>query len=307
MAAVRFVWTTGPGPDESPTIATDGAIAFLNSRWRNTLEAHDLSNQSTRTLLTHTPYLWGPSVSPDGRQVAFSRGEVDGTWHIWSVPFDGGSARQLAATDAGEVYPRWGPDGTYVLFNSWSAPRRIGRVPAEGGAATMLTFAGDAAASFADIAPGGTRIAFSRPEPQGERIYVASIRGGATNLLTPSPGAIPRWSPDGSLIAFASDRGYSGGIVVIHADGSGERRLTTDGGWPVWWPDGRQLGYLAIGPDGNQQIRLVELDGSASPRTLSIKLNGTNHPFAVTPDGRSIVVSNALHVSDEIWLVEPKR
>jgi Tol biopolymer transport system component len=56
--------TTGAGPDEAPTIAAGGAIAFVNSRWRNSLEAHDLLTGTTRTLVVHMPFLWGPSVSP---------------------------------------------------------------------------------------------------------------------------------------------------------------------------------------------------------------------------------------------------
>jgi eukaryotic-like serine/threonine-protein kinase len=61
--------TTGSGSDESPSIAEDGTIAFVNSRWRNTLEVHDLSSGSTRMLLTHTPFLWAPAISPSGRQI----------------------------------------------------------------------------------------------------------------------------------------------------------------------------------------------------------------------------------------------
>ncbi len=299
--------TTGSGPDESPTIARDGAIAFVNSRWRSTIEAHDLSGRPPRVLVTHTPFVWGPSVSPDGREVAFSRGEVDGTWHIWAIPFEGGAARQLASTEAGEVYPRWSPDGSFLLFNTWTAPRRIGRVPSHGGAPTMLSFDGNEPVSFADVSPDGGRLAFSRAEKQGERIYTAPIDGGQPKQLTASTGAVPRWSPDGSSIAFAANRGFAGGISVVRSDGSGERRLTTEGGWPVWWPDGRQIGYLAVGASGNQEIRVVGVEGG-SPQTLtSVKLLGTNHPFAITRDGRTIVVSNGVHVSDEIWLLEPKR
>jgi Tol biopolymer transport system component len=302
--------TTGAGPDEAPTIAADGTIAFVNSRWRNSLEAHDLAGGATRTLAVHAPFLWGPAISPDGREVAFSQGEADGSWHIWSVPFDGGQARQLASTEAGEVYPRWSSDGSYVLFNTWTEPRRLGRVSAHGGALsapTLLSFNGEGTAAFADIAPDGRRIAFSRAESSGERVYVGSADGGASARLTPSPAAIPRWSPDGSWIAFAGTRSFSGGIFVVRADGTAERRLTAEGGWPVWWPDGRQIGYLAIGPGGDQQIRVTTIDGG-EPRTISgINLLGTNHPFAITHDGRTIVVTNAVHLSDEIWLLEPKK
>jgi TolB protein len=243
-------------------------------------------------------------VSPDGREIAFSRSEEDGAWHIWTIDVAGGSPRRLTAGEAGEVYSRYSPDGASVWFHTWIAPRRIGRVPSHGGPLQMVDVPGDQ--SFGDLSPDGKTLAFTRADADSERVYLASVTGQNVRALTRSPGTVPRWSPDGSLIAYAGDRAYSGGIFLIRPDGTSQRRLTSEGGWPVWWPGGRELGYLAVGADGNQEIRVASLDGST--RTLtSIRLNGTNHPFAVFPDGKRIVASNAVHVSDEIWLLEPGR
>ena len=74
----------------------------------------------------------------------------------------------------------------------------------------------------------------------------------------------------------------------------------------MWWPDGRQVGYLAVGPRGDQELRVIPVAGGA-PRTLPIRLVGTNHPFAITPDGRTLIGTNAAHVSDEIWMLEFRR
>ena len=106
--------TAGPGPDTAPTVAADGTIAFVNSRWRNTLDLHSLDGGAPRTLTTHAPFLWAPSFSPDGTEVAFSRSEVDGAWHVWTVPSQGGTPRRLTETTSGEVYPRYAPDGSFV-------------------------------------------------------------------------------------------------------------------------------------------------------------------------------------------------
>ena len=163
----------------------------------------------------------------------------------------------------------------------------------------------DQGEGFGALSPDGQTLAFTRADAATERVYLAPARGGDARLLSASAGAVPRWSPDGKQIAFAANRGYSGGIFVISPDGRGERRLTIDGGWPVWWPDGRQLAYLTLGPQGNQ-VRVVSLDGAT--RLLgSIKLGGSNHPFAVFPDGKRIAGTNAVHVSDEIWLLEPRK
>jgi serine/threonine protein kinase/Tol biopolymer transport system component len=301
-ALVRL--TTGAGPDLAPSVAADGTVAYVSSRWRNTIDVHGVRDGASRTLVTHSPFLWGPTFSPDGKSVAFSRSEVDGSWHIWTIPIDGGAPKRLTETSRGEVYPRYARDGSAVLFHTWGTPRRIGRASVEGGSVRMLSF-GDASDAFPDLSPDD-QIAFTRTDRDAERIYVAAANEGRARLLSATPGAVPKWSPDGRMLAFAANRGYQGGIFLIGADGANQRRLTASGGWPVWWPDGKQIGYLTVGKNGGQEIQIVPLTGGA-PRPLGgIRFNGTNHLFDVSPDGSMVVSSNALHVSDEIWLLEPR-
>jgi Tol biopolymer transport system component/tRNA A-37 threonylcarbamoyl transferase component Bud32 len=301
-APVRL--TAGAGPDTGPTVASDGTIAFINSRWRNTLNIHALTGGASRILTTHSPFMWGPAFSPDGNEVAFSRSEVDGSWHIWSMPVSGGTPKQLTDTPDGEVYSRYSRDGSVLVFHTWRTPRRIGRIPRSGGAPVMLGF-GDASDAYPDLSPDGQSIAFTRTDRNAERIYVAPSSGGTARLLTESPGAVARWSPDGESIAFGANRGYYGGIFVVNADGRNLRRLTTAGGWPVWWPGGSQIGFIVVGRSGDQEIQIVSAAGG-SPRSLTnITFSGSNHLFDVSPDGKMIAATNAVHVSDEIWLLEP--
>jgi len=299
--------TTGTGPDESPSAAADGSVAFLNSRWRYALVAYDQATGATRPILTRSSLIWAPAFSPDGGTLAFSQGEADGSWHIWVVPAEGGDARQLTAGEQGELYPRFTPDGSAILYHTWSAPRRVWRIPVAGGPATALTAAADPDELFADPSPDGQWMAFVRPEGESERVYVARADGSEARLLTSSAATVPRWSPDSRWIAFSSERGYAGGIFVIRPDGTGERRLTQRGGWPVWWPDGSRLGYLGIGPDGNQQIFVVALEGGPSRPVESLRFEGVNFPFDVSPGGQHLATSSNAHLSDEIWLLQPRR
>jgi Tol biopolymer transport system component/tRNA A-37 threonylcarbamoyl transferase component Bud32 len=300
-APVRL--TAGPGPDAGPTVAANGTIAFINSRWRNTLNLYSLAGGAARTLTTHSPFMWGPVFSPDGSDIAFSRSEVDGSWHIWRLPASGGTPQRLTDTADGEVYPRYSHDGSVIVFHTWGTPRRIGRVARAGGAPVMLTF-GDTSDGYPDLSRDGQSIAFTRIDPTAERIYVAPAAGGAARLLTESPGAVPKWSPDGKRLAFAANRGYFGGIFVANADGNNVRRLTAAGGWPVWWPDGTQIAFIVTGRNGDQEIQTVPVAGG-SPRPLTgITFSGSNHLFDISPDGTMLVTTNAVHVSDEIWLVE---
>jgi Tol biopolymer transport system component len=299
-APVRL--TTGPGPDTGPSVAADGTIAFINSRWRNTVEIHGLGGDPPRTLTTHSPFLWAPVFSPDSKEVAFSRSEVDGSWHIWTVPAGGGVPRRLTSSGAGEVYPRYSPDGRFVWFHTWQTPRRIGRVSRESGTVDLLTFGGSDA--FPALSPDGAQIVMTRTDADAERLYVAPSGGGAARLLTATPGAVAQWSPDGKRIVFAGNRGYSGGIFLLDIAANRESRLVNTGGWPVWHPNGLEVAYLAVGRSGHQEIHTVAARGGPSRQLGQWRFSGTNHPFAISPDGTAIVASNSRHVSDEVWLLE---
>jgi TolB protein len=296
--------TTGPGPDDTPTVDRHGRLAFANSRWRNELVVRDLRTGASRVLARHTPYLWGPAFSPDGREVAFSRSEVDGSWHVWVGPAEGGEPRQLTRSDQGELYARWTPDGTSILYQNWGAPRRIWRLPRAGGPPEAVTPAG-LEASYPDVSPDGRTLAFVAMQENEERLFVMPMDGSeAPRRLRPGPGTVPRWSPDGRWIAFSPDRGYLGGVLVVRADGTGERRLAAQGGWPVWWPDGERLAYVTIRGDLNQRIETVRLDGSAGQGPLGIRFSGSNHPFDISRDGGLLATTDSVHVSSEIWVAE---
>ena len=146
--------TTGPGPDTDATVTTTGQVAFINSRWRNALQLHGIDGNTAKTLVTHSPFLWSPAFSPDGREIAFSRSEVDGSWHIWSVPVEGGTAKRLTASDAGEVYPRYAPDGASLLFYTWGRRGTLAGCHARVDAPEMLAFGGSNDA-FPDLSPDG--------------------------------------------------------------------------------------------------------------------------------------------------------
>jgi Tol biopolymer transport system component len=57
------------------------------------------------------------------------------------------------------------------------------------------------------------------------------------------PSIAPAWSPDGKRIAFART---GVGIISMNVDGTGQRRLTTNGrdGFPAWSPDGKQIAFV---------------------------------------------------------------
>jgi len=68
-------------------------------------------------------------------------------------------------------------------------------------------------------------------------------------LTTNSAGDFgPSWSPDGSKIAFWSDRDGNSDIYVMNADGSEQTRLTDNSASdqePAWSPDGRRVAFVS--------------------------------------------------------------
>jgi Tol biopolymer transport system component len=151
--------------------------------------------------------------------------------------------------------------------------------------------------------PDGSKIAFvsSRlvEDPPGVGwldIYVMNSDGSnQTNLTNNSIGdGDPCWSPDGSKIAFYSDReGFPYlRIYVMNSDGSNQTKLTNnpaDDMGPSWSPDGSKMAFFS-NRDGNYEIYVMNSDGTN-------QVNLTNNPFddeepSWSPDGSKIAFTS---------------
>jgi hypothetical protein len=100
-------------------------------------------------------------------------------------------------------------------------------------------------------------------------IWVANADGSNATQLTSSPGLdrSPSWSPDGTKIAFASERNGLSEIFVMNADGSDQRQLTFNAArdrTTAWTADGKQIVY----DKEFSEIYLVNADGSGGERKL---------------------------------------
>ncbi|NND96300.1 MAG: DUF4347 domain-containing protein, partial [Pirellulaceae bacterium] len=128
---------------------------------------------------------------------------------------------------------------------------------------------------------------------------------GETNL-TSDPGSDddPAWSPDGSQVAFSSNRTGASEIYTMDADGSNVTRLTFDGAsaaQPSWSPDGTQLVFQTT-RDGNEEIYKINSDGTGLTRLtndLAIDMQAE-----WSPDGTKIVFRAERDGDREIFVMD---
>jgi len=148
-----------------------------------------------------------------------------------------------------------------------------------------------------DLSPDGSTLAF---DLLGD-IYLMPASGGIARAITKGPAidGHPRFSPDGKLIAFSSDRSGIDNIWLMNADGKDPRALTTEKDSYVrsaaWSPDGRFV--IARKEEGKRGgIPPVELwlfhvyGGSGIKVTSSDDLSNAAGPL-FSPDGRYIYFS----------------
>jgi eukaryotic-like serine/threonine-protein kinase len=297
--------TTGPGPDSTPSLARDGTLAFMNSRTRTVLLLYDMASAQTKILLTESGILWAPVFSPDDHEIAYSRGEPDGAWHLWLVNADGTAVKQLTSGQLLEIYPRYAPHGE-IFYSTWGPePLSIGFISQARGPAHLFEPHSTTSDSYADISLDGKWAVFVRTENKLSHLYVRTADGkGEAKRVGNIEGAVPRWSPDGKWIAFSLNRGFSSGAFIVHPDGTGLKRIADSGGWPVWWPDGSRIGLQTVGPDGNAQFTVIALASGQSYVLPGLHFDGINYPFDVSHDGKRLVTTNTVDESQEIWLLQ---
>ncbi|MFO7894499.1 MAG: hypothetical protein R6U63_12255 [Longimicrobiales bacterium] len=165
------------------------------------------------------------------------------------------------------------------------------------------------------LSPGGDRVVFDTDRVDCYNVWVMDVDGSALTQLTGGPtercNEAPRWSPDGSMIAFTSSRESierSWEVYVMNADGSGQVNVSDNVGleesssdWPHGWsPDGRIV-FHSFRSDTPPATYLVDPDGTdlepmfASP--------GPYDPFW-SPDGERVAYVHAQAGDRDIWVMD---
>jgi len=246
--------------------------------------------------LLNIPRLADPQVSPDGRDVVYTRADAD--WkagrriaHVWRARIDGSAEpAQMTSGSAveGETGPRWAPDGKTIAFIARRGDDEFAQIyllPAAGGEARRLT-AHASAVSDLNWTPDGAAIYFKAANPRTaddrarERmrddvyaydenytqthIWKAAIDSKADTRITDGDFSVTTFSlsEDGRKIVYLRQptpllgSGDESEVWVANADGTGALQLTKNAA---------QETNAALSPDNSQVLFLAQANAAFEP------------------------------------------
>jgi Tol biopolymer transport system component len=236
--------------------------------------------------------------APDGEWVVYrdsTRGiNVDD--ELFIARADGTGKRNLTRNPANDWGPDWSPDGSTIVFNSDRDGGAIRGYTIDVDGSNLRRLPIEGWVEYPSFSPDGSRIVYEGAVGSNYEVFVADIETGKRTQLTRAPGndGWPVWSPDGSTIAFTSERddcefappdqecwttgepGEHRSIYLVDPDGSNLRRVMTDHGqFLAWSPDGE---YLLV---SGHSLHVIRPDGTGR---LELRAAGIALPLGGIPD-----------------------
>ena len=253
-----------------------------------------------------------PRLSPDGRWVAVeifdhNSSKVD----IWLIEVATNRAKRLTYHHSRNIVPVWSPDGERLVFTS--SPLRPGVsdlcLKLTSGLGSDEIVVETHAHKFAtDWSRDGQWIAFNTRELNSASkrqiaiMPVAGDRRPHTLLGADHHYRGAQFSPDGRWITYSSDESGREEVYVTTSATSDARWQVSQGGGeePRWGPGGREIFFLAAGPQKRSTMMSALVDGSGGAfEVLRIQALFSMRPkiymegtaYDVTPDGERFLIN----------------
>ncbi len=239
-----------------------------------------------------------PRFSPDGRYLAFLSGRAEGKGsQVWLLDRRGGEAERVTMIKGGVSEIEWSPDSKRLVVVK----------------SVELDSALRADTTDRDRPIVITRYAFKQ-DVEGyltssrSHLFLFALAARKLDTLTAGPADddSPRWSPDGSRIAFLRrvlpepGTGEGSDVYVVDARAGAVPKAVTstpgpEGGPPVWSPDGQWIAYLRNDEPKWYAYQLAKLavvkaDGSGD-RVLTAQLDRPVSGATWSADSRSFLVT----------------
>jgi dipeptidyl aminopeptidase/acylaminoacyl peptidase len=281
-------------------------------------------------------------ISPDGRTVAYVVTRADLAQNasdadIWVVPAAGGTPTQLTNSPKADNMPRWSPDGRTIAFLSARDERpQLWTMSSTGGDQASRTTRKAPVRQF-EWSPDGRFIAYVadvEPTAVEERrikekddavvvdsgyrftaLVVMDVADRSERRIATGDGIVadPRWSPDGTRIAYTltptpkADDGGLSDIWIAQVTGGAPRKLVENPGpdqAPRWSPDGTQIAYVtAPSSDVRQpQLAVISAEGGR-PRLVAPGFLYQPSGALWTPDGATLLFTAGARIAVQQFAV----
>jgi TolB protein len=256
--------TVGPmDAAESP----DGTrLAVADRGW---LWLVDLETRVARQLTSGGGMDSRPRWSPHGERLVFVRDDGADT-RIVEVEVATGAERVVVDTEAIELDPSYGPDGSIWYASGASGPIRIWRVDPATGERTEVAGAGRVARR-PQVTPDGARLLYLQKGGGPDRVVLRHLPTGRETAVV--EGRIlsqtePALSPDGGRMVYQVPQGHGDGweLRLASLERPGAPVLLAGGGdhlplAPSWSADGTRVWFSEAGPDETMRLMQVPVRG----------------------------------------------
>jgi Tol biopolymer transport system component len=253
----NYAWPTGWTSDNQMILCQVYrrglcAIPISGGDWKDIFKIPAQYSDKDFNLLT---------LSPNGKFIAYESTK-SGNSDIYVMPVDGGNSIQITRHSAPDTEPTWSFDGKWIAFiTSRSGTNEIWvtRISPDGNpeGESLQIFRGFSGSSSSYNWMIDGEIAISKSTGVSN-IFVRELQTGKeiqlTNILTFE--SHPRWSPDGSQIAFISRRDGESDLWTIPSEGGEAKKVTVNVpnpnatpryiSRPSWLPDGKSLAFGGI-------------------------------------------------------------
>jgi serine/threonine protein kinase len=272
----------------------------------------DIKAAKTKQLTTGTSSAYSPSISPDGKQVAFSMGNPSQA-NIFVIPIEGGQMKQLTFFNSLNRWAVWSPDGKDIAFGSnQSGTPKVWRVNSNGGTPRPFDKSELSSDSYVLTWFPGPDILYQRP---GNRNFhsINSTTGEEKSLVeNDSVGWMfrPRYSPDGKKVAVMWNRRREAGkkmsgLWMILLEDSSQVRLHPEWIVPIAWStDGKWIyGSSSTSLDiFSADISMIPVSGGQAKEFVTLPLENITG-ISMDSDKKKFVCT-VLETQSDVWLME---
>ena len=274
-----------------PRLSPDGSqVAYVSSRVDKAKNRRIPSiwivatdgRSAPRLLLDEVWSASAPRWSPDGKTIAFTSGRVmedstgktgtqqpaSGRAQLWTVSSSGGAPRRVSTVANGVSSCSWAPNGSQFVCLVRTGPSdtlNTGPDRSDARHYTSISYKFNDTGWYDD---------------KRSHLWVIDASSGSARQITNGDAwndTDPQWSPDGSRIAFVSDRtgkeldgGRNSDIWTVPVAGGGLTKISASDerdSSPIWSPDGKSIAFVsAEDEDAPQQLFITSSAGGGSPR-----------------------------------------